>query len=427
MVASTLDPNGRIQILAWGVAESENESSWNWFLHHLRCAIPTAAGPTEPSVTGWPTPDVHGTYQAPAHLSGTLEQLPVAPPPVPIVMISDRQKGLINAISALRPGVVPAYCCYHLWQNAEKKSKGCGKRFWALARQPNAIKFTKMIESLTEENSRLGVYLKDISPNLWTMSHFPAPRFSQDTSNIAESVNSLLVEQRKLPIVPLLDGLWRLTQRQHIQGAAEVTQQKQAYAKVGGPRAELLLTPLATERLEEELQRSKIYLVQRTDEFAAMVTSTGFGDPLGKNYLVDLVNGTCQGCLNYHDRRLPCRHMLAVIRPSNIDFRLWIAPYYRVKYWQACHSQQLPTIDLSVITDIGGLNPPDLPPTQMGRRQFRRRRPGRPRGSGHIMGVSPSGDPISPADSEFSPVRFCNFCGDDDHLSSRCPTALYDA
>lgn len=40
LLAIGIDVNGQIILLAWGVVESENRDSWEWFFHHLQRAIP---------------------------------------------------------------------------------------------------------------------------------------------------------------------------------------------------------------------------------------------------------------------------------------------------------------------------------------------------------------------------------------------------
>ena len=40
LLAVGIDANGNILLLAWGIVESENKSSWRYFLQHLKKAIP---------------------------------------------------------------------------------------------------------------------------------------------------------------------------------------------------------------------------------------------------------------------------------------------------------------------------------------------------------------------------------------------------
>lgn len=87
LLAVGIDANNHIIILAWAVVESENNESWEWFANHLKECIPEL-------VTEGAT------------------------------VISDRDKGLLNAIRALGASVVQAYCCFHLCQNLVKAKYG---------------------------------------------------------------------------------------------------------------------------------------------------------------------------------------------------------------------------------------------------------------------------------------------------------------
>jgi len=70
--AVTIDANNRILPLAYAVVESENTSSWEYFIAHLKAAIPRITFCT---------------------------------------IISDRGKGLLAAIPETLPQAVQAYCC----------------------------------------------------------------------------------------------------------------------------------------------------------------------------------------------------------------------------------------------------------------------------------------------------------------------------
>jgi hypothetical protein len=58
-------------------------------------------------------------------------------------MISDREKGLREAIDRLAPGVIGYYYCWHLKENLYIKfGRGLSPLFWRIARAPNTAKFT---------------------------------------------------------------------------------------------------------------------------------------------------------------------------------------------------------------------------------------------------------------------------------------------
>jgi hypothetical protein len=57
-------------------------------------------------------------------------------------------------------------------------------------------------------NPAAAQYLRSIPVELWAVAHFPGTRHGHLTSNIAESVNKILREDRTLSITELLDAIW---------------------------------------------------------------------------------------------------------------------------------------------------------------------------------------------------------------------------
>jgi len=88
-----------------GVVESENRSSWEWFLRHLQRAIPEVCSEG-------------------------------------MTLISDRDKGLLEAEEVLGTLIIRAHCCWHLKENfTEKFGRGLASAFWKAARSRIVILF----------------------------------------------------------------------------------------------------------------------------------------------------------------------------------------------------------------------------------------------------------------------------------------------
>jgi transposase-like protein len=98
LLAVSIDANGHNTLLAWGVVESENRLSWEWFFLHLQRAIP------------------HVLTEA-------------------CTVISDRDKGLLEAERILSPVVETAWCCLHILANFKKAGyTAVALMFWAVVR-----------------------------------------------------------------------------------------------------------------------------------------------------------------------------------------------------------------------------------------------------------------------------------------------------
>ena len=151
--------------------ESENRDSWRWFLDHLKWSIPEFT--TEPST-----------------------------------LVSDRDKGLIEAARTLGPHVAIACCCRHLSENfSEKFGRGLLPAFWKVARAKARAAYNRQMEELRVIKPEAASYLQAASPDTWAAALFYSRRYSYNTSNIIESLNKTLRFERELPIVELLDTL----------------------------------------------------------------------------------------------------------------------------------------------------------------------------------------------------------------------------
>ena len=78
LLATTIDANHNILLLAWAIVESENIESWSYFLRHLMLVIPEI-----------------------------LTQDP------PTTLMTDRDKGLSIALATYGLQILPAHCCFH--------------------------------------------------------------------------------------------------------------------------------------------------------------------------------------------------------------------------------------------------------------------------------------------------------------------------
>ena len=139
------------------------------------------------------------------------------------VIISDRDKGLLNAVKSELPCAYHAMCCQHIAENIHKKfGKQYKAQFWKIARMESRTDFDIAIQALKRDAPKVEEYISSIGYENFAFTYFPRPRFGHDTSNIVESINSVWREIRELPPLQLLNGIyeWFLTtwyQRGQIQ------------------------------------------------------------------------------------------------------------------------------------------------------------------------------------------------------------------
>ncbi|XP_062088650.1 uncharacterized protein LOC133795208 [Humulus lupulus] len=178
LVAATQDAEGRIFPLAFCEVDSENDDSWEWFFENFKKAY------------------------------GVRECMSI---------VSDRHESIIKATNTVYPEVPHGACTFHLLKNMKSKFKKNSKKFkdtfFAAANAYTVKKFEYHMRELDMIDNRLQPYLQNIGYNRWARVHSPHNRYSNMTSNIAESLNSAIVAVRELPICTMLECLRGLVQQ----------------------------------------------------------------------------------------------------------------------------------------------------------------------------------------------------------------------
>ena len=129
-----------------------------------------------------------------------------------ICIISDRDKGLLNAVELELPGASYAMCCQHIAENIHKKfGKEYKAPFWQIARAQSQSAFDTAVQALQIASPQVEEYISSIGYQNFALLSFPLPRFGHDTSNIVESTNSVCRKIRELPPLQLLDGIYQWT------------------------------------------------------------------------------------------------------------------------------------------------------------------------------------------------------------------------
>lgn len=110
--------------------ESDNRDSWEWFLRHLRRSIPEIS----------------------------LEAC---------TLVSDRDKGLLEAEVVFGSQVIKAFCCHHLKENFTAKfGRSLGPLFWQAARVRTTSSFEAKLAKIGEVKKDAEAYLRNLDPTL---------------------------------------------------------------------------------------------------------------------------------------------------------------------------------------------------------------------------------------------------------------------
>jgi hypothetical protein len=358
LIAVGLDAEDRILPSAFALVPGENVTWWSWFCEHLVQAFDDALPPQ-------------------------------------YVIMSDRDKGLVQAVGSKLPGAYHAMCCQHIAENIHKRfGKNYKARFWQIARASTQSAFDTAVQALQRDAPEVEEYISSIGYNTFAFMHFPHPRFGHDTSNIVESTNSVWRDIRELPPLQLINGIYQW----YIK-----TFRKRRNLKIMPGNSTLSNSAYRAYKPRESVARS--YHVLLASETSFLVTTAK-----GAEFLVNLparaigeLLGSCS-CKKYQDHLGPCSHAIACILHIGQDPYKYFFMYYG---WETSkltyeRSIKLVTIQgLKVLRDEADQQV--LPPIKRAKR-------GRPKVAR-----------IRPTYQEDKRIYICSVCRQSGHNRRLCP------
>ncbi|KAH9648644.1 SWIM-type domain-containing protein [Citrus sinensis] len=171
--AVSIDPNNGIYPLAMCVVESENTNSWVYFMNKLYEQIGCNNG------------------------SG-------------LCFMSDRQRGILNALEIVFPKSLKRYCCRHIYANFKQNFPSVLLRnsFWKACRSSNLADFNTHMFELNNIHSATHDWLIQIPVCCWAKHKFPMhTKCSHMTNNMSKSFNNWINNFRGLPIVRMVEEI----------------------------------------------------------------------------------------------------------------------------------------------------------------------------------------------------------------------------
>ena len=187
LAATGVDAAGALFPLAYAVVDAENDDNWLWFIRQLHKII-----------------EAHAVmYLVPGVLT----------------ILSDRQKGLIEGVETVFPDSPHGYCLRHLWDNMHKefKNKNLREHLWKAARALTIDDFNNALKEMENIDKRSVRWLLKTAPaKYWADLYFPGCRYGHLTSNIAESLNSWILEARDMPIHGMFEKIRHQLMKRYI-------------------------------------------------------------------------------------------------------------------------------------------------------------------------------------------------------------------
>ncbi|XP_052288575.1 uncharacterized protein LOC107177123 [Citrus sinensis] len=359
LTAVSIDANYGIYPLAMCVAENENNDSWQYFMDKLYDQVGCNGGEG-------------------------------------LCFISDRQKGVLNALDRIFPLSLKRYCCRHIYANFKQKFPGLllKKVFWRACRSSNVADFNSHMEELKTISPEGYEWLMKIPTVCWAKHLFPPhTKCSHVTNNMTESFNNWINNFRGLLIVRMFEEIRRKTMR---------LIHRRHEAALGWNNE---LPPVVRRKIikgrEEARSLSVIFGHNETFEILEDVT---------KIVVVDLLKRKCD-CSEWAISGMPCKHALCCIDAKRYNVEDYVHPFLKKAAYIAAYKHQIiPVPDEKrwplVLHD--NLQPPAII-RSVGRPQTKRRRE--------------AGE--SSTFKQSSSVR-CSRCDHWGHNKRTCPRAIND-
>jgi hypothetical protein len=174
LTAVSIDANDYIFPIGMRVCEVECTSSWEWFLTTLRDDL---------------------------NITNTAN----------FTIMSDRQKGLIKAVSTVFPDAEHMHCVRHIYQNSHKKHKGetLKNDLWSIARSTNLPSWQKNIDRLHADSASTFDWVEELQPNTWIKAFFSdLPKCDMLLNNHSEVFNSYINEAKEMPMLSMLENMF---------------------------------------------------------------------------------------------------------------------------------------------------------------------------------------------------------------------------
>jgi hypothetical protein len=305
LLAVTLDANSEIVILAYAIVNSENEANWRWFLQHLKTAYP---GINTENTT----------------------------------IISDREKGLIEGVRDELYQAIHSLCVRHLAANFQVrfKSTELTKLLWKAAYAPIENLHKKIMDEIRAKSPQAADYLEDSKPELWALALCQGVKYGHITSNIAESINSVLLDVRELPAIQVLLGIHEYT----------MTKFFDRRTKAAGLTGTLVRS--VSKEVSANIKSGRSLSVHPSDRNSGLVSKREGGHEIVKVYSKECTCGKFQiSCV-------PCHHACAFLLHLRINPEDEADPLFRLDNYKATYSHSVLPVRLEDLEDDHEKLPP---------------------------------------------------------------------
>ncbi|XP_070004515.1 uncharacterized protein [Nicotiana sylvestris] len=288
LVAVTKDTNNQIFPIAFGVADSENNESYEWYFRELRKAI------------------------------GIRKDL---------MFLSDRHKDIANGIAKVFPECYHGICIYHLEKNLKQRRvrNTVLNLFQSAARVYLQSEFDDFMSQIAAVDKKTFNYLMEEPPGRWVRSHCPRRRYDMLTTNIVESMNNVLRRARELPLLTMMNFIQEKLQSWFYERRTTI---EEIFREISN---------WAEATLEEKIKLAFTIRVLPIDRLKFNVKEGGM------EFIVDLDKRT-RDCCQFQLDEISREHAIAAIDSIYQKKSAFCSAYYSRDFWLKTYEGQVNSV-----------------------------------------------------------------------------------
>lgn len=298
LTAVSIDANNNLYPICYAVVGQEDGVTWEWFLLLLKEEFNSAR---EDQFT----------------------------------FITDRQKGLTEALKKVFEKADKRFCVRHMHENM----KNAGYRgpeyklaMWSAAMATTTQQFDKCMQEISEMNPEMLEWLKRKKvPSEWSRSHFGTiVKCDILLNNMCESFNASIVEAREKFIIPMLEWI-----RHYLMARLQA---RRDYAQSNWVETQgLRICPRIKKILGKTNDKIGECISIKADEYNYEIRHQGH------QFVVDLKNKTCN-CRRWELTGIPCVHACRAIahrKEKDVTAIDYVDNYYTVETFQKSYAHSI--------------------------------------------------------------------------------------
>ncbi|KAL3339973.1 hypothetical protein AABB24_028540 [Solanum stoloniferum] len=283
-----------------------------------------------------------------------------------LCIISDRHQSIRKMVSIVFPLAHYGCCMRHLGENIRNNFHNASVvyHFYKAAKAYNIDVFSDHFNRIRDLVPQAATHLERVGFHRWSRAFFPENRYNIMTTNIAESVNSMFLDEREYPITALFDAINR-------RFAEKFHERRMKFIN-----APTIFIPSIEKDIAKNINLGNKLLVHQTANYKYIVTGQ---DEVAT---VDLLDKSCT-CKVFDIDKIPCPHAMAALRCQYGDdygrrIYEYSSSYYNVEVYLIAYVEEIKPVPSEETWEVPieilerKISSPFVEPGKVGRRSSKR-------------------------------------------------------